>query len=128
MTLLSAQPARLGHATFLHEEACDVVLQQKLPIEICLSSNLLCKTAEDLETHHINYWLENGLPLAISVSELRGLNSPTWPMNEFLYFSTDRLMTPWSFGIHCWKSTRCLWPCHPSGLASPVPLFQSSQK
>jgi adenosine deaminase len=67
MTLLSARPSRLGHAAFLHEEARQIVLQEKIPIEICLSSNLLCKIVDDLESHHINYWLENDLPLAICV-------------------------------------------------------------
>lgn len=69
MTLLSANPSRLGHATFLHKEARELVLEKKMAIEICLSSNLLCKTVDDLKAHHINYWLEHGLPLAICTDD-----------------------------------------------------------
>jgi adenosine deaminase len=70
MTLLQAEPSRLGHATFLSKAAQDLVLSKKIAIEICLSSNLLCKTVDDLQAHHINYWLEHDLPLAICVSVL----------------------------------------------------------
>ncbi|PVG04039.1 Metallo-dependent hydrolase [Serendipita vermifera] len=69
MTLLKAEPSRLGHATFLSKEAQDVVLSKKIPIEICLSSNLLCKTVDNLQAHHINYWLEHDIPLAICTDD-----------------------------------------------------------
>ena len=79
MTLLSANPSRLGHATFLHAEAREKVLANKIAIEICLSSNLLCKTVDDLKAHHINYWLDHGLPLAICASIFLGhLNALTF--------------------------------------------------
>jgi adenosine deaminase len=41
-TLLSCEPERLGHATFLDEELKEVVLARRTCIEICLTSNLLC--------------------------------------------------------------------------------------
>jgi len=41
MALLSIKPDRLGHATFLNEEAKEFVEEHKIPIEICLTSNLL---------------------------------------------------------------------------------------
>ena len=40
--LLSCEPDRLGHATYLDEEAKEVVLARRTCIEICLTSNLLC--------------------------------------------------------------------------------------
>jgi len=42
MELLSCEPERLGHATYLDEEAKEVVLARRTCIEICLTSNLLC--------------------------------------------------------------------------------------
>lgn len=42
MELLSCEPERLGHATFLDEEAKEVVVARGTCIEICLTSNLLC--------------------------------------------------------------------------------------
>ena len=41
LKLLSCLPDRLGHATFLTEDAISTVLEKKICIEICLSSNLL---------------------------------------------------------------------------------------
>lgn len=41
LKLLSFKPDRLGHATFLNEEAQELVLREKIPVELCLSSNLL---------------------------------------------------------------------------------------
>ena len=40
--LLSCEPERLGHGTYLDEEAMEVVLARRTCIEICLTSNLLC--------------------------------------------------------------------------------------
>jgi adenosine deaminase len=40
--LLSCEPERLGHGTYLDEEAKEVVLARRTCIEICLTSNLLC--------------------------------------------------------------------------------------
>ena len=39
--LLSFKPDRLGHATFLNDEAQAIVIKEKLAIEICLTSNFL---------------------------------------------------------------------------------------
>ena len=41
MKLLSFGPDRLGHATFLNEEAKKYVLEHNIAIEICLTSNLM---------------------------------------------------------------------------------------
>lgn len=42
LALLSYHPNRLGHATFLNDEAFKIVLERRdTCIEICLSSNLL---------------------------------------------------------------------------------------
>jgi len=87
-TLLSCEPERLGHATFLDEELKEVVLARRTCIEICLTSNLLCvfpffalwpppsvrppsprrcKTVEQLQDHHIRYYLARNHPIAICV-------------------------------------------------------------
>jgi adenosine deaminase len=41
LKLLSFKPNRLGHATYLNEEAQAIVVREKMAIEICLTSNLL---------------------------------------------------------------------------------------
>ncbi|KAJ8515282.1 hypothetical protein ONZ45_g7268 [Pleurotus djamor] len=71
LRLLSYEPDRLGHATFLDDEAKEVVLQHpNMCIEICLSSNLLCKTVPTLDDHHIRYYLEKNHPVAICTDDI----------------------------------------------------------
>ena len=41
MQLLSLMPDRLGHATYLNEEAKNFVFENKIAIEICLTSNIV---------------------------------------------------------------------------------------
>ncbi|KAK6974886.1 Metallo-dependent hydrolase [Favolaschia claudopus] len=67
--LLSYAPDRLGHATFLNDEAKSIVLDKKMCIEICLTSNLLCKTVSSLDAHHIRYYLENDHPIVICTDD-----------------------------------------------------------
>ncbi|KAJ7133384.1 Metallo-dependent hydrolase [Mycena epipterygia] len=69
LRLLSYAPDRLGHATFLNDEAKTVVRTNKTCIEICLSSNILCKTVSKLDDHHIRYYLQHDHPIAICTDD-----------------------------------------------------------
>ncbi|KAJ7615418.1 Metallo-dependent hydrolase [Roridomyces roridus] len=69
LKLLSYAPDRLGHATFLDEAAKSLVREAKMPIEMCLSSNLLCKTVSSLAEHHIRYYLRHDHPIAICTDD-----------------------------------------------------------
>ncbi|KAJ7060550.1 Metallo-dependent hydrolase [Mycena amicta] len=69
LQLLSYSPQRLGHATFLDEAAKTIVRENKMCIEICLSSNILCKTVPRLEDHHIRYYLQHDHPIAICTDD-----------------------------------------------------------
>lgn len=68
--LLSCEPQRLGHATFLDDQAKELVLARRTCIEICLTSNILCKTVERLEDHHIRYYLERNHPIAVCTDDI----------------------------------------------------------
>ncbi|KAJ3504805.1 hypothetical protein NLJ89_g7743 [Agrocybe chaxingu] len=70
LQLLSYSPNRLGHATFLNDEAISIVLEKKMCIEICLTSNLLCKTVSTLEVHHIGQYLKADHPIAICSDDI----------------------------------------------------------
>ncbi|KAH9947357.1 Metallo-dependent hydrolase [Amylocystis lapponica] len=69
-TLLSFAPDRLGHATFLDSAAQASVRTQKTCVEICLSSNLLCKTVRALDAHHIRHYLQHDHPVAICTDDI----------------------------------------------------------
>ncbi|KAG8864887.1 hypothetical protein FRB96_003473 [Tulasnella sp. 330] len=68
--LLSAEPSRLGHATFLTIQQVQMILKNKIPIEICLTSNLLCKTVTNLSDHHIHSYLQAKHPIAICTDDV----------------------------------------------------------
>ncbi|KAI8870029.1 Metallo-dependent hydrolase [Ramicandelaber brevisporus] len=62
LSLLALNPDRLGHATHLSPEAYALVKERKIPVEACLTSNLLCKTVPSIELHHIHGYLRDGIP------------------------------------------------------------------
>ncbi|CDO70953.1 hypothetical protein BN946_scf184829.g62 [Trametes cinnabarina] len=70
LQLLSCKPDRLGHATFLDDAAKEIVHTDEMCIEICLSSNLLCKTVPTLDAHHIRYYIGHNHPIAICTDDI----------------------------------------------------------
>jgi adenosine deaminase len=66
-TLLSIHPNRLGHATVLDDFCRNTIYQEKIPIEICMTSNILCKTVKTAEEHHIKELLNDRHPFILCV-------------------------------------------------------------
>ncbi|EUC57579.1 adenosine deaminase [Rhizoctonia solani AG-3 Rhs1AP] len=96
LSLLELVPAeakaRLGHATFLDPIAQLIVLNRKLPIEICLSSNFQSKTVLSIEVHHINDYVILGHPVAISTDDIL-------PFKTSLLAEYALLMAPVPLGL-----------------------------
>ncbi|TFK38738.1 hypothetical protein BDQ12DRAFT_683249 [Crucibulum laeve] len=92
MKLLSFGPDRLGHATFLNDEAKEFVVKNKICIEICLSSNLLCKTVTTLEFHHVRHYLKYNHPIAICTDDIL-------PFRTSLDAEYALLLAPAPFGL-----------------------------
>ncbi|KAG8739766.1 hypothetical protein FRC10_005191 [Ceratobasidium sp. 414] len=96
MDLLELLPAgskaRLGHATFLDPTAQLIVLNRKHAVEICLSSNLLCKTVSSIDVHHIIEYMKAGHPLAISTDDIL-------PFRTTLVAEYAMLMAPSPLGL-----------------------------
>ncbi|EGG11849.1 uncharacterized protein MELLADRAFT_88931 [Melampsora larici-populina 98AG31] len=67
--LSELKPDRLGHATFLTDSAQQHVITNKLPIEICITSNVLGKTVKSVEEHHLRWAVKNGVPVLISTDD-----------------------------------------------------------
>lgn len=70
LQLLSYAPDRLGHATFLDDDAKAHVRARKTCVEICLSSNLLCKTVPALDAHHLRFYLAHDHPVAVCTDDI----------------------------------------------------------
>ncbi|KAG2024030.1 adenosine deaminase-like protein [Coprinopsis cinerea AmutBmut pab1-1] len=92
LKLLSYRPQRLGHATFLDDEAIHIALGDNICIEICLSSNLLCKTVKGLESHHIRHYLAHKHPIAICTDD-------TLPFRTSLLGEYALLLAPAPLGL-----------------------------
>uniref|UniRef100_I3JP17 N6-Methyl-AMP deaminase n=1 Tax=Oreochromis niloticus TaxID=8128 RepID=I3JP17_ORENI len=73
--LLSLPPDRIGHGTFLHPEVggsqslVDKVVQKKIPIELCLTSNVKGNTVPCYAKHHFKYWYELGHPTVLCTDD-----------------------------------------------------------
>ncbi|CAH2016556.1 unnamed protein product [Acanthoscelides obtectus] len=73
--ILKFGPDRLGHATFLHPEYegnpnnWKLYLEKKIPVECCLTSNVICGTTKSYPEHHIREWIRNSLPHCICTDD-----------------------------------------------------------
>ena len=80
--LLSTRPDRLGHATFLHRDMGgnsmveDKVSASRIPIEVCLTSNVKGQTVPNFENHHMGVWHKRGHPVVICTDD-KGVFSTT---------------------------------------------------
>uniref|UniRef100_A0A0N5ARM1 A_deaminase domain-containing protein n=1 Tax=Syphacia muris TaxID=451379 RepID=A0A0N5ARM1_9BILA len=87
---LLTKPNRLGHGTFIHKhpdeaerQFCEqIVLSNKIPIEICLTSNLLCGTTTSYSSSHFGYYLSKKHPVVLCTDD-RGIMGCTLT-DEFL--------------------------------------------
>ncbi|OZJ04580.1 hypothetical protein BZG36_02775 [Bifiguratus adelaidae] len=67
--LLSLHPGRLGHVTHLDEESRHIIMKRKIPIEACLTSNIICKTVEDYPQHGFGGWLAVDQPIVLCTDD-----------------------------------------------------------
>ncbi|CAB4008894.1 adenosine deaminase isoform X1 [Paramuricea clavata] len=74
-TLLEFSPDRIGHGTCIYpdkggdQELVDVMLQAKIPLELCLSSNVKCRTVKSYADHHFKDWRKNDHPVVICTDD-----------------------------------------------------------
>ncbi|XP_071039244.1 N6-Methyl-AMP deaminase isoform X2 [Parasteatoda tepidariorum] len=89
--LLNLQPDRLGHGTYLLPEQGGSVknfeLFQKLqiPLEICLTSNVVSKTVPSYADHHFKYLKEMGYPCILCTDD-KGVFNTTLSHEYYLAF------------------------------------------
>ncbi|XP_030832661.1 adenosine deaminase-like protein [Strongylocentrotus purpuratus] len=73
--LLGIPPDRIGHGTCLHPEAggdqdlVDTVVRSNIPIEMCLTSNLIGGAVESPASHHLKYWMNKNHPCVICTDD-----------------------------------------------------------
>ncbi|XP_074533306.1 N6-Methyl-AMP deaminase [Halichoeres trimaculatus] len=73
--LLNLPPDRIGHGTFLHPDVggsqslVEKVLKKKIPLELCLTSNVKGQTVPCYSNHHFKYWYKLGHPCVICTDD-----------------------------------------------------------
>ncbi|KAI8913272.1 hypothetical protein EDD86DRAFT_200131 [Gorgonomyces haynaldii] len=70
MEILELKPDRIGHGTFLDEVSRQYLVDCSIPVEICMTSNVMCKTVKDYEDHHFYDLHYEGHPLILCVLQL----------------------------------------------------------
>ncbi|CAG9839468.1 unnamed protein product [Diabrotica balteata] len=73
--ILKFGPDRIGHGIFLHphhggsQENWDLYCEKKIPLECCLTSNVLSESVEHYGEHHIQKWIDLRLPFSINTDD-----------------------------------------------------------
>jgi len=67
--MLDFKPDRLGHVCYLNDELRTHVLNSNIPIEICLSSNVLTKSVSGYHSHHFKEYFAAKHPLSLCTDD-----------------------------------------------------------
>ncbi|XP_007933454.2 adenosine deaminase-like protein [Orycteropus afer afer] len=73
--LLDLIPDRIGHGTFLNSseggslELVDFVRQHRIPLELCLTSNIKSQTVPSYDQHHFGFWYSIAHPSVICTDD-----------------------------------------------------------
>ncbi|KAJ3252124.1 hypothetical protein HK103_001821 [Boothiomyces macroporosus] len=66
--ILQTRPDRVGHCIYLDEKSTKFIKENKIPIEICLSSNICCKAVNSIEEHHVKEFIDH--PIALCTDDI----------------------------------------------------------
>lgn len=73
--ILKFKPDRLGHCTCIHpnlqgsQELFDILLESKIPVELCLTSNIKCNTVPSYMYHQFKYLYKARHPITIGTDD-----------------------------------------------------------
>ncbi|XP_070619687.1 N6-Methyl-AMP deaminase [Erythrolamprus reginae] len=70
--LLGLSPDRIGHGTFLQTselDLVDLVRRSKIPLELCLTSNLKAEMVPSVSQHHFGFWYPLGHPVVLCTDD-----------------------------------------------------------
>ncbi|KAK0161878.1 hypothetical protein PV327_008282 [Microctonus hyperodae] len=73
--ILNFKPDRLGHCTCIHpnlngtKQLYDMLLKSRIPVELCLTSNVKCKTVPSFSEHQFAYLYEAKHPICIATDD-----------------------------------------------------------
>ncbi|XP_024387981.1 N6-mAMP deaminase isoform X1 [Physcomitrium patens] len=68
-SMLAMRPERLGHVCCLDNYEWEVLLASRIPVEVCLTSNLATQSVPSIEEHHLAVLLKSDHPIAICTDD-----------------------------------------------------------
>ena len=68
--IIEFKPDRLGHAAVLNKDQIDKILEYKIPVEVCLSSNIMTKACSSALDHPVSVWLEKSHPFSMCTDDI----------------------------------------------------------
>ncbi|KJH47312.1 putative adenosine deaminase [Dictyocaulus viviparus] len=73
---LEFKPDRIGHGTFLHTQEASVktIVREKIPLEICLTSNVMSMTTSSIADSHLRFWMKHSVPFCICTDDKGVMN------------------------------------------------------
>lgn len=91
------EPDRIGHGTYIHpavggsQRIWDLLIDSEIPVEICLTSNVCCKTAKNYSDHHVRYLQAANHPYVICTDDKGVFN--TTLSEEWMHLSKSLQFT-----------------------------------
>nr|XP_012297786.1 adenosine deaminase-like protein isoform X2 [Aotus nancymaae] len=86
--LLDLLPDRIGHGTFFNSgeggslDLVDFVRQHRIPLELCLTSNVKSQTVPSYDQHHFGFWYSMAHPSVICLSQEYQLAAETFNLTQ----------------------------------------------
>ncbi|CAJ0605334.1 unnamed protein product [Cylicocyclus nassatus] len=68
---LHFKPDRIGHGTFLHtrDEYVNLMMHYRIPLEVCLTSNVLSMTTTSMANSHLKFWCGKSIPICLCTDD-----------------------------------------------------------
>lgn len=67
LEMIHYRPERLSHVTCLSSEAVEQIKNWKIPVELCVTSNLKCKTVGSVKEHQLGAYYQTDHPFILGV-------------------------------------------------------------
>lgn len=67
--MLALRPERLGHACYLSEKEEAALFASRIPVEICMTSNVRTRSVPSYEAHHLKRLLAAGHPVSLCTDD-----------------------------------------------------------
>ena len=72
--IINFGPDRLGHAAILNSEQIEKIIEKKILVEVCLTSNITTKACEKVKDHPVVHWIKAKHPFCLCTDDISLFN------------------------------------------------------